>query len=103
MPSGDSQEFASGTMEDQAFASPALDGKARTEVARDDGSDGEPWFLSWGWSAGAALALVASFVLMRAEIREEKDTQRAKRNREAYTKELRRYNAQLRGPPRQNT
>lgn len=99
----DSPEFASGTQEDQALPSPALDGKARSEVVQDDGSDGEAWFLSWGWAAGSSFALVASFILLRVEIRREKDAQRARRSREEYTRELRRYNAQLRGHPRQNT
>ena len=82
---------------------PTLDrdvGTAADERVEDTSLTG--LFLWIGASVSGAVFLVSAS-LFRVEVRKEKDQLRAKRHRADYHKELRKYNAQLKGPPRHNT
>jgi hypothetical protein len=66
--------------------------------AQDDGDDGLPWY--WGAASGSMLVAGTSGLLMRREVRHEKDRMRARR---ALAQDMRDYRRMREGPPKRNT
>lgn len=79
------------------------DPKARSGVEAQDEGGSPADLLFAGGAAVSGIVLVASMVLFRVEVRNEKSAQKAREDRSEYYRDLRQYNRQLKGPPRSNT
>ncbi|MBI2077777.1 MAG: hypothetical protein HYT80_05310 [Euryarchaeota archaeon] len=82
---------------------PTLDrdvGTAADERVEDASATG---LFLWIGAIVSSVVFLVSATLFRLEVRKEKDSLRAKKQRADYYKELRKYNAQLKGPPKDNT
>jgi hypothetical protein len=84
-------------------SAPRLEEGAGAASRRDEGPSGGMVIVLWAGAAVASTGVVVSFLVFRVEVRKEKRLLRARRNRAAYYLDQRKYDAQMRGPPRNNT
>lgn len=82
---------------------PAVDRDVGTAADEQVESPSLSGFLIWSGAIASGTVFLVSVVLFRVEVRKQKDVLRARRQREEYYRDLRKYNAQLKGPPRKNT
>ncbi len=87
----------------QGPAAPALGSDAGAASRLEGDADGIPVMFLWGGAIVSASGVTVSFLVFRGEVSKEKAAIKARKNRAEYYKDLRKYNAQLKGPPRDNT
>ena len=84
-------------------SAPQLAGDAGSASSREGGPSDPATKVFWTAAALCAAVFFSCMVAFRGEVRKEKESIRARKQRMDYHKDLKRYNAQLRGPPRDNT
>lgn len=84
-------------------SAPSLGSEAGAASRHEGAADGIPVMFVWVGALASSSGVVVSFVVFRSEVRKEKAAIKARKNRADYYKDLRKYNAQLKGPPRDNT
>lgn len=82
---------------------PALGSDAGAASRRESGAEGVPAIVLWVGAVVSSTGVAVSFLVFRSEVRKEKAAIKARKNRSDYYKDLRKYNAQLKGPPQDNT
>jgi len=104
LPSGeDAPVIASQNGPGKVPAAPALGSEAGAATRIDGDPEGIPAMIIWIGAVVSASGVTVSFVVFRTEVSKEKAAIKARKNRADYHKDLRKYNAQLKGPPRDNT
>lgn len=103
LPSGeDAPPFADRGQSQPVPGAPALEERAGA-ASQHEGSADEVSLFLWGGAVVSASGVLVSFLVFRVEVRKEKASLRVRKQRAEYYKDLRKYNAQLKGPPRDNT
>ena len=82
---------------------PSLESEPGAASRTEGAAEGIPVLFVWIGAVVSSSGVVVSFVVFRSEVRKEKAAIKARKNRADYYKDLRKYNAQLKGPPRDNT
>lgn len=104
LPSGSDAEPAAARQGGSSLApAPQLERDSGTDGTVEEGPSGFGLVLVWFGAMAAGSGTVVAFIVFRVEVRREKDARRAARHREEYRKDMRRYNAQMRGPRGDNT
>jgi hypothetical protein len=104
MPSGSEEPVIASQGGSQPVpAAPSLAEGAGSPSQAESAPSGVPALVLWIGAVVSGSGVVVTFAVLRVEVTKEKAAIRAKKNRADYYKDLKKYNAQLKGPPRDNT